>query len=52
LTLLGRSTWWFPNWLERVLPNFAFEDSDAPAPSTETKPSDGDERIEELDPVS
>jgi putative drug exporter of the RND superfamily len=50
LTLLERSTWWFPSWLERVLPNFAFEDSDAPA--SEAKPSDGDERIDVLDPVS
>jgi RND superfamily putative drug exporter len=52
LTLLGRSTWWFPRWLDRILPNFAFEDSDPAVVVVETKPSEGDERTDDaLDPV-
>jgi RND superfamily putative drug exporter len=48
LTMLGGSTWWFPGWLERILPNIAFEDAEEPAPVTD---ADGDERSELLDPV-
>jgi RND superfamily putative drug exporter len=52
LTLLGRSTWWFPRWLDRILPNFAFEDSDPPVVAVESTPTEGDERTDELlDPV-
>jgi len=25
MTLLGRSNWWFPGWLDRILPNFSIE---------------------------
>ena len=25
MTLLGRSNWWFPGWLDRVVPNFSIE---------------------------
>jgi RND superfamily putative drug exporter len=25
MTLLGRSNWWFPRWLDRVVPNFSIE---------------------------
>ncbi|WP_051324913.1 MMPL family transporter [Candidatus Solirubrobacter pratensis] len=25
MTLLGRSNWWFPAWLDRVVPNFSIE---------------------------
>jgi RND superfamily putative drug exporter len=25
MTLLGRSNWWFPRWLSRVVPNFSIE---------------------------
>jgi RND superfamily putative drug exporter len=25
MTLLGRSNWWFPGWLERIVPNFSIE---------------------------
>ena len=25
MTLLGRSNWWFPGWLDRLLPNFSIE---------------------------
>ncbi|HTY96561.1 MAG TPA: MMPL family transporter [Solirubrobacteraceae bacterium] len=30
LQLLGERTWWFPAWLDRLLPRFALEPSDAP----------------------
>jgi putative drug exporter of the RND superfamily len=40
MTLLGRANWWFPRWLDRILPNFSIEgdewfrarDAAAPAP--------------------
>jgi RND superfamily putative drug exporter len=51
LSLLGRPTWWFPSWLDRCLPNFAFEESEAPTSFSETKPSEGDERAEFLEPA-
>ncbi len=25
MTLLGRSNWWFPRWLDRIVPNFSIE---------------------------
>jgi putative drug exporter of the RND superfamily len=25
MTLLGRSNWWFPHWLDRIVPNFSIE---------------------------
>ena len=25
MVLLGRSNWWFPHWLDRILPNFSIE---------------------------
>jgi putative drug exporter of the RND superfamily len=25
MTLLGRSNWWFPSWLDRIVPNFSIE---------------------------
>jgi RND superfamily putative drug exporter len=25
MTLLGRSNWWFPGWLDRIVPNFSIE---------------------------
>jgi RND superfamily putative drug exporter len=25
MTLLGRSNWWFPAWLDRIVPNFSIE---------------------------
>jgi RND superfamily putative drug exporter len=25
MTLLGRSNWWFPHWLDRLVPNFSIE---------------------------
>ncbi len=25
MTLLGRANWWFPHWLDRVIPNFSIE---------------------------
>jgi putative drug exporter of the RND superfamily len=25
MTLLGRANWWFPGWLDRVVPNFSIE---------------------------
>ena len=25
MTLLGRSNWWFPGWLDRLVPNFSIE---------------------------
>jgi RND superfamily putative drug exporter len=25
MTLLGRANWWFPRWLDRILPNFSIE---------------------------
>jgi len=41
MTLLGRANWWFPGWLDRVIPNFSIEgeewfrarDEAAPPPS-------------------
>jgi RND superfamily putative drug exporter len=51
MSLLGRSTWWFPTWLDRILPNFAFEENEAPTSFPEKKPSDGDERSEVLEPI-
>jgi RND superfamily putative drug exporter len=29
LTLTGRANWWFPGWLDRMLPNVGFEPADA-----------------------
>jgi len=31
MTLLGRANWWFPRWLDRIVPNFSIEGG-APAP--------------------
>ncbi len=28
MTLLGRSNWWFPRWLDRIVPNIAMEPDD------------------------
>ena len=25
MTLLGRANWWFPGWLDRIVPNFSIE---------------------------
>jgi RND superfamily putative drug exporter len=25
MTLLGNANWWFPGWLDRLLPNFSIE---------------------------
>jgi RND superfamily putative drug exporter len=25
MTVLGRSNWWFPRWLDRIVPNFSIE---------------------------
>jgi putative drug exporter of the RND superfamily len=25
MTLLGNANWWFPRWLDRLLPNFSIE---------------------------
>ena len=25
MTMLGRSNWWFPDWLDRIVPNFSIE---------------------------
>ena len=25
MTMLGRSNWWFPRWLDRIVPNFSIE---------------------------
>jgi RND superfamily putative drug exporter len=25
MTLLGRANWWFPHWLDRIVPNFSIE---------------------------
>ncbi|HKE80484.1 MAG TPA: MMPL family transporter [Solirubrobacteraceae bacterium] len=42
MTLLGRANWWFPHWLDRLVPNFSIEGDEwfraAPAP-TPTKVS-------------
>jgi putative drug exporter of the RND superfamily len=25
MTVLGKSNWWFPSWLDRIVPNFSIE---------------------------
>jgi RND superfamily putative drug exporter len=25
MTVLGRANWWFPRWLDRIVPNFSIE---------------------------
>ncbi len=57
LTLLGRSAWWLPAWLDRILPHVDVEGSglERPAATTDTttggaKPADGD-RVGQLDPA-
>jgi putative drug exporter of the RND superfamily len=52
MTLLGRANWWFPGWLDRVVPNFSIEgeewfrarDEAAQAPS-EAEPAVGAGRV-------
>jgi RND superfamily putative drug exporter len=52
MTLLGRANWWFPGWLDRVVPNFSIEgeewfrarDEAAQAPS-EAGPAVGTGRV-------
>jgi RND superfamily putative drug exporter len=52
MTLLGRANWWFPRWLDRILPNFSIEGDEwfrardaaaaapaAPAPVPEQTPT-------------
>jgi RND superfamily putative drug exporter len=39
MTLLGRANWWFPRWLDRLVPNFSIEGDEwfrarEPAPTT------------------
>jgi RND superfamily putative drug exporter len=47
MTLLGRANWWFPRWLDRIVPNFSIEgdewfrerDAAAAAAAAAAKPS-------------
>jgi uncharacterized membrane protein YdfJ with MMPL/SSD domain len=52
MTLLGRANWWFPRWLDRIVPNFSIEGDEwfrardaaaaapaAPAPAPEPAPT-------------
>jgi putative drug exporter of the RND superfamily len=42
--LVGRANWWFPRWLDRIVPNFSiegeqwFRDRDAATAAAEEKP--------------
>jgi putative drug exporter of the RND superfamily len=33
MILLGKSNWWFPRWLDRILPNIGLEEGDGDQPS-------------------
>jgi RND superfamily putative drug exporter len=33
MLLIGKSNWWFPRWLDRILPHVGFEEGDTPPPA-------------------
>lgn len=41
MALLGHRNWWMPRWLDRLVPQFAIEPTDrpAPVPTTEMEPA-------------
>ena len=48
MQLLGKSAWWMPEWLSKILPNLAVEPARAPSTRTASPPrasSPGDERL-------
>ena len=58
MTLLGRSNWWFPRWLDRIVPNFSIEGDEwfrardeaerrerAAAPADPADPADPAQRV-------
>ena len=47
LQLLGRATWWLPDWLERRLPHLAIEPAEAPAPPREEPPREPEPALSE-----
>ena len=47
LQLLGRATWWLPDWLERRLPHLAIEPGDAPAPPRDEPPREPEPALSE-----
>jgi RND superfamily putative drug exporter len=47
LQLLGRATWWLPDWLERRLPHLAIEPGEAPAPPRDEPPREPEPALSE-----
>jgi RND superfamily putative drug exporter len=47
LQLLGRATWWLPDWLERRLPHLAIEPAEAAAPPREEPPREPEPALSE-----
>jgi RND superfamily putative drug exporter len=41
LTLTGRANWWFPGWLDRILPNVGLEVPEATVAEDQSEQEDG-----------
>ena len=46
MVLLGRSNWWLPGWLDRIIPNIGLESEDALPPIEPAKPEQPSEPVD------